>query len=157
LVILLGLIFLLDRSTQDQTMKISFIFFRALFQLICIYKVQAIFWNYLNCLEKVLTSRDTCRTRRAPGRGSRCRLPGHVALPARHPEGCLGFGTRDTWHAPKGFRRGGSWFGLPGHVACSEGVLRCGLRDTWHAPKENLKGSFGVGRFIRLGTSGPLD
>ena len=52
MVILSGLTFLLDRSTRDQTMKISFIFFRALFHLICIYKVQANFWNCLNRLEK---------------------------------------------------------------------------------------------------------
>src|SRR5438105_6541382 len=79
MVILLGLIFLLDRSTQDQTMKISFIFFRALFHLICIYKVQANFWNCLNRLEKgFLISRDTCRTRIAPG-------------------GSLGVGFRGTW------------------------------------------------------------
>src|SRR5436190_683791 len=101
MVILLGLIFLLDRSTQDQTMKISFIFFQALFHLICIYKVLANFWNCLNRLEKGFN------------------LPGHVshsastrgglsvwALGARGalgwcPEGSLGASTRDTWRTRK--------------------------------------------------------
>src|SRR6266540_5197257 len=98
LVILLGLIFLLDRSTPDRTMKIGFIFFRALFHLICIYKVLANFWNFLNRLEKVLTSRDTRRTRRAPGRGSRCRLLGHVAHSHGIRRVALGWalGTRGT-------------------------------------------------------------
>src|SRR5437762_2218374 len=76
----------------QSTPKIGFIFFRASFHLICIYKVLANFWNFLNRLEKVLTSRDTCRTRRAPRRG-------------------LGVGFRDTWHTRMlsgGFSRLGS-------------------------------------------------
>src|SRR5207244_9777166 len=106
--ILLGLIFLLDRSTQDQTMKISFIFFRALFYLICIFKVQANFWSYLIRLEKVLTTRDTCHTPKESGGISRC-------------------GLRDTWHAPKGSL--GVGFGTRGVLRRgSAGVSRCGLR-----------------------------
>src|SRR6266540_4487921 len=142
-------------------MKISFIFFRALFYLICIYKVQTNFWSCLNRLEKGFNH------------------PGHVARSEGVPKGSLGvgFGTRgtlrrssegvsrcglrDTWHAPKEFRRGLSVW-ASGHVACSEGVpkgslgvgfgtrgmlrrssegvSRCGLRDTWHAPKEFRRG-----------------
>src|SRR6266540_2188781 len=121
MVILLGLIFLLDSSTQDRTMKISFIFFRALFHLICIYKVQANFWNCLNRLEKrVLTSRDTCRTRRVPGGDlpvwalgarsaagecpgvvSRCGLSGHVAHPESTQGWSPGVGSRGTWRTQR--------------------------------------------------------
>src|SRR6266540_3484717 len=80
LVILLGLIFLLDRSTPDQTMKISFIFFRALFHLICIYKVLANFWNFLNRLEKGFNlPGHVSHSESTREGGSRCRLPGHVA------------------------------------------------------------------------------
>src|SRR6266508_1081756 len=158
MVILLGLIFLLDKSTQDQTVKISFIFFRALFYLICIYKVLANFWNFLNRLEKVLTSRDTCRTRRVPGGVSRCGLSGHVVHSHGIRRVALGVGFRDTWHARKtsggwhsvwasGTRgmlgrhpEGGTRCGLPGHVARSEEiprvVLGVGFRDTWHARKK---------------------
>src|SRR5438105_14282914 len=75
MVILLGLIFLLGRSTQDQTRKIGFIFFRALFHLICIYKVQENFWNFLNRLEKGFN------------------LPGHVS----HPESTRGGGGALVW------------------------------------------------------------
>src|SRR5207237_363790 len=107
MVILLGLIFLLDRSTQDQTRKIGFIFFRALFHLICIYKVQVNFWNFLNRLEKVLTSRDTCRTPRAPGRGG------------------LGVGFRDMWRT-----RTSSGLTKPRKYGKSS---RLGSRDAWHS------------------------
>src|SRR6266540_489731 len=81
MVILLGLIFLLGRSTQDQTRKICFIFFRALFHLICIYKVQANFWNYLNRLEKGFNlPGHVSHPESTREGGSRCRLPGHVTL-----------------------------------------------------------------------------
>src|SRR5438034_2842977 len=105
MVILLGLIFLLDRSAQDQTMKISFIFFRALFYLICIFKVQANFWSYLNRLEKVLTTRDTCHTLKESGGVSRCGLAGHVACSAGVPRGVSRVGLRDTGHAPTVLQR----------------------------------------------------
>src|SRR6266540_4016082 len=96
MVILLGLIFLLDRSTQDQTMKISFIFFQALFHLLCIHKVLANFWNYLNRLEKGFNH---------PGHVSHSEgirgdlsvwLSGHVVCSEGVPKGSLGvgFGTR---------------------------------------------------------------
>src|SRR6266508_4621853 len=103
MVILLGLIFLLDRSTQDQTMKISFIFFRALFYLICIFKVQANFWSYLNRLEKVFNH------------------PGHVSHSEGVPKGSLGvgFGTRGTLRRSS---KGGLSVWASGHVAHSEGV-----------------------------------
>src|SRR5436190_21435582 len=87
MVILLGLIFLLDRSTHDQTMKISFIFFRALYHLICIYKVQANFWNFLNRLKKGFN------------------LPGHVS----HPESTRGVsrcGLSEHVAHSDGIRRG---------------------------------------------------
>src|SRR5436190_14311853 len=108
MVILLGLIFLLDRSTHDQTMKISFIFFRALFHLICIYKVQANFWNCLNRLEKGFL------------------LPGHMLHPESTRGWSPGVGSRGTWHTrrvPGGglpvWARGAR--GAPGE--CPEGGL----------------------------------
>src|SRR5438105_7269970 len=103
MVILLGFIFLLDRSTQEQTMKISFIFFRALFHLICIYKVQANFWNYLNRLEKgFYPPGKRVALGEYPGGG----LSGHVAHSEGILEGSLGLGTRDTWHTRKVSGRG---------------------------------------------------
>src|SRR5436190_21902159 len=86
-------------------MKISFIFFRVLFHLICIYKVQANFWNYLNRLEKGFN------------------LPGHVSHPESTREGGLGVGFRDTWRthtASGGFYR----LGHSGHVALLHGIRR---------------------------------
>src|SRR6266540_2821905 len=138
MVILLGLIFLLDRSTQDQIMKIGFIFFRALFYLIYIFKVHANFWSYLNQLEKVLTTRDTCHTPKESGGVSRCGLSGHVACSEgiRRGLSVWAFGTRGMLRRnPKGSL--GVAFGTRGTLRRnSEGVSRCGLRDTWHAPKE---------------------
>src|SRR6266540_3485609 len=108
-------------------MKIGFIFFRALFHLICIYKVIANFWNYLNRLEKGFN------------------LPGHVS----HPESTRGIspgvGSRGTWRAQKAsggwlsvwafrtrgtlgrYSEGGSRCGLLGHVALSKGIQRMAL------------------------------
>src|SRR6266540_830502 len=116
--ILLGLIFLLDRSTQDQTMKISFIFFRFLFYLICIYKVQANFWSYLNRLEKGFNHPGHVSHSEGIRRGLSVWLSGHVA----HSEGIrrdfLGLGTRDTWHTRN----------------ASGGIFSArGFRDTWRA------------------------
>src|SRR6266540_921632 len=123
-------------------MKISFIFFRALFYLICIYKVQTNFWSCLNRLEKGFNH------------------PGHVARSEGVPKGSLGvgFGTRgtlrrssegvsrcglrDTWHAPKEFRRGLSVWASR-HVACSEGV-----------PKGSLGVGFGTRGMLRRSSEG---
>src|SRR5438128_1041627 len=121
-------------------MKISFIFFRALFYLICIYKVQAIFWNFLNRLKKVLTSRDTCHTPKGFGWVSRCGLRETWHAPKEFRRVALGLGTRDTWHTRNAsggiFSRreasgtrgelgrhpeGGSRLGFSGHVASSGG------------------------------------
>src|SRR6266540_372322 len=98
MVILLGLIFLLDRSTQDQTMKISFIFFLSIIPFNMHLQSSSKFLELLKSAGKrVLTSRDTCRTRRVPGGG----LP-VWALGARGAlgwclGGSLGASTRDTW------------------------------------------------------------
>src|SRR6266540_3658749 len=79
MVILLGLIFLLDRSTQDQTMKISFIFFLSIIPFNMHLQSSSKFLELLKSAGKrVLTSRDTCRTWRVPG-------------------GCPGVGSRGTW------------------------------------------------------------
>src|SRR5438105_2464629 len=120
MVILLGLIFFLDRSTQDQTMKISFIFFRALFHLICIYKDQADFWNYLNRLEKGFNiPGHVSHSASTRGGLSVWALGAHGAL-GRYPEGSLGVG-------------------LSGYVVNSEGFRRVlsalGFRDTWRTRK----------------------
>src|SRR5438105_14985888 len=96
MVILLGLIFLLDRPTQDQTIKISFIFFRALFQLICIYKVQANFWNCLNRLEKGFNLPGHVSPPESTRGVSRCGLSGHVAHSEGTRQGSLGLATRAT-------------------------------------------------------------
>src|SRR5437868_591372 len=129
MVILLGLIFLLDRSNQDQTMKISFIFFRALFYLICIYKVQANFWSCLNRLEKGFNHPGHVSHSEGIRRDLSVWASGHVACSEGVPKGSLGvgFGTR-------GVLRWGS-----------EGVSRCGLRDTWQAPKGFRRVALGLG------------
>src|SRR6266542_671985 len=123
MVILLGLIFLLDRSTQDQTMKISFIFFRALFYLICIYKVQANFWSCLNRLEKGFNHSGHVSHSEGIWRGLSVWLSGHVAHSEGVPKGSLGvgFGTRGMLRRNP---EGGSWFGHSGHVAHSECIRR---------------------------------
>src|SRR6266542_3577300 len=51
LVVLLRLVFLLDRSTQYKPMKIGFTFFRAKIDLICIYKFPTLFWIFLKWLK----------------------------------------------------------------------------------------------------------
>src|SRR5438128_395639 len=106
MVILLGLIFLLDRSTQDQTIKISFIFFQALCHLICIYKVQANFWNFLNQLEKGLNLPGHVSHSEGIRRGLSVWAFGTRGTLRRNPEGSFGVGFRDTWHTPK---ESGGW------------------------------------------------
>src|SRR5438128_2195622 len=145
MVILLGLIFLLDRSTQDQTMKISFIFFRALFYLICIYKVQANFWSCLNRLEKDFNLLGHVSHSEGIRRGLSVWAFGTRGTLRRNPEGSFGVGFRDTWHTPKG-SEGVSRCGLSGHVAHSEGIRRglsvwaFGTRGTL---RRNPEGSLG--------------
>src|SRR5436190_9868801 len=92
MVILLGLIFLLDRSTQGQTMKISFIFFRALFYLICIYKVQANFWSCLNRLEKGFNLPGQVSHSEGIRRGLSVWAFGTRGMLRRNPKGSLGVG-----------------------------------------------------------------
>src|SRR6266542_4847005 len=119
--ILLGLRFLVDKSTQDQTMKISFIFFRALFYLICIYKVQANFWSCLNRLEKGFNHPGHVSHSEGIRRGLSVWAFGTRGTLRRNPEGAFGVGFRDTWHTPK--ESGGVFrCGLSGHVAHSEGI-----------------------------------
>src|SRR6266540_2086292 len=103
----------------------------------------------------VLTSRDTCRTRRVPGGGSPGGALGTRGELGRYPEGSLGLGTRDTWRARTvsgGFSRreafgtrgtlgrypeGSLGARILGHVALSEGIRRVllarGFRDTWRS------------------------
>src|SRR5438105_6633498 len=85
-------------------MTISFIFFRALFHLICIYKIQA---NFLELLKSAGKRVFTPGTRVAPGEYpgvvSRCGLSGHVA----HPENARGWSPG---------------VGVSGHVTNSDGV-----------------------------------
>ena len=98
MVILLGLIFLLDRSTQDQTMKISFIFFQALFYLICIYKVQANFWSCLNRLEKGFNHPGHVSHSEGIRRDLSVWASGHVACSEGKSEGTLAVGWEiDDW------------------------------------------------------------
>src|SRR6266508_2743650 len=54
LIFLIHLVFFLDRDTLGKSMKISFTFLGAILDLICIYKVQAIFWKCLKWLKWVL-------------------------------------------------------------------------------------------------------
>src|SRR6266542_1735352 len=122
MVILLGL-FLLDRSTQDQTMKISFIFFRALFYLICIYKVQANFWSYLNRLEKGFNHPGHVSHSEGILRSLSVWVWGHVARSEGVAKASLGvgFGTGCTLGMhPERFSR----LGLSGHAAHSECIRR---------------------------------
>ena len=106
-------------------MKISFIFFRALFYLICIYKVQAIFWSCLNRLEKGFNHPGRMSHSEGIRRDLSVWLSGHVAR-------------------SEGVSKGGSWFGHSGHVAYSECIRRdfpgLGTRDTWHT--QNASGGF---------------
>src|SRR6266540_921629 len=54
---------------------------------------------------------------------SRCGLRDTWHAPKEFRRG-LSAGLRDAWHSPKEFRRGGSWFGHSGHVAHSECIWR---------------------------------
>src|SRR5438128_4683870 len=103
MVILLGLIFLLDRSTQDQTIKISFIFFQALFYLICIYKVQANFWSCLNRLEKGFNHPGHVSHSEGIRRGLSVWDFGTRGTLRRNSEGVSRCGPRDTLQAPTEF------------------------------------------------------
>src|SRR6266540_2187909 len=60
----------------------------------------------------------------------------------RNSEGVSRCGFRDTWHAPKEFRRGLSVWAL-GHVACSEGI-----------PKGSLGVGFGTRGMLRRNPEG---
>ena len=137
MVILLGLIFLLDIPTQDQSMKISSIFFRALFHLICIYKVQANFWNCLNRLEKGFN------------------LPGHVSHLAS-TRGGLSVWALGACGALGRYPGGVSRLGHSGHVASSGNIRRValglGFWDTW----QTRKASGGFSQRQAFGTCGKL-
>src|SRR6266540_2434806 len=98
MVILLGLIFLLDRSTQDQTMKISFHIFLSIIPFNMHLQSSSKFLELLKSAGKrVFTPGTRVAPGEYPGVVSRCGLSGHVA----HPEsawGSLPVGvTRDTW------------------------------------------------------------
>ena len=123
MVILLGLIFLLDRSTQDQTMKISFIFFRALFYLICIYKVQANFWSCLNRLEKGFNHPGHVSHSEGIRRDLSVWLLGHVARSEGVPKGSLGVGLGHVARSEGGSEGGLSGW-LSGHEAYPEDIRR---------------------------------
>src|SRR6266540_3706407 len=116
MVILLGLIFLLDRSTQDQTMKISFIFFLSIIPFNMHLQSSSKFLELLKSAGKrVFTPGTHVAPGEYPGVVSHCGLSGYVAhsdgvsegLSARALGtrgelrrclgGSLGASTRDTW------------------------------------------------------------
>src|SRR6266508_1086091 len=66
--------------------------------------------------KRVLTSRDTCRTRRVPGGVSRRGLLGHVASSDGIRRVALGVGFRDTWHTRK---VSGGWLSVWASGTCS--------------------------------------
>src|SRR5436190_735618 len=77
-------------------MKISFIFFQALFYLICIYKVQANFWNCLNRLEKGFLLLGHVSHPKGTRGGLSVWALGACGALGRHPEGlsAQALGTR---------------------------------------------------------------